>query len=222
MRRAIVVGAGVAGLAASRALSPYFEHVLILDRDRLPETSQPRDGVPQGRHPHALLGGGQRALELLAPGAVPYRVGLDICYERPGYDPFPRRDLGWCGLAMSRPLLELALRRSASCDNVEVREGYRVEHLLLTEDAERVNGVLVSHAGDMQSLAAELVIDASGRGALTLDALAASGRPLPEETSIEVDIGYSTAQVRLAAGSVDWLGLMVLPDAPSTSRGALL
>jgi len=62
-KRAIVVGAGLAGLSTARALPDYFDEVLILDRDELPDEITPRPGVPQGKHPHGLLGGGVKALE---------------------------------------------------------------------------------------------------------------------------------------------------------------
>ena len=41
-KRAIVVGAGLAGLSAARALSDYFDEVLIVDRDELPDEITPR------------------------------------------------------------------------------------------------------------------------------------------------------------------------------------
>ena len=41
---------------------------MILDRDDLPDDAIPRPGVPQGKHPHGLLGGGVKALENLFPG----------------------------------------------------------------------------------------------------------------------------------------------------------
>ena len=97
-KQAIVVGAGMGGLTAARALADHFERVVVLERDALPRDAAHRAGTPQARHVHALLGGGQRALGDLFPGvegdlaragAVPLRVGLDIRAERPGYDPFP-------------------------------------------------------------------------------------------------------------------------------------
>lgn len=57
-RRAVVVGAGMGGLAAARALCDYFEEVLVLERDDLSGEGSPRSGIPQGRHVHALLAGG--------------------------------------------------------------------------------------------------------------------------------------------------------------------
>lgn len=56
--RAVVVGGGLAGLAAARVLSDRFHQVVILDRDQLPNDAIPRSGVPQGKHPHVLLRGG--------------------------------------------------------------------------------------------------------------------------------------------------------------------
>src|SRR4051794_6818323 len=119
-KRAVVIGAGMGGLTAARAAADAFEEVVVLERDELPGDGAQRAGVPQGRHAHGLLAGGQRALEELFPGltadleaggAVRYRIGLDNRLERPGYDPFPQRDLGWDAPALSRPLLEGGGRR---------------------------------------------------------------------------------------------------------------
>src|SRR5262245_43485689 len=119
-KQAIVVGAGIGGLTAARAVADYFERVVVLERDALPERAHPRAGVPQAKHVHALLAGGQRALYALFPGfehdlaqtgAVPLRVALDVRMERPGYDPFPQRDLGWDSYALSRAQLELSMRQ---------------------------------------------------------------------------------------------------------------
>jgi heterodisulfide reductase subunit A-like polyferredoxin len=43
-RRAVVIGAGMAGLAAAKAVAPFFEQVTVLDRDWLPEEPAPRVG----------------------------------------------------------------------------------------------------------------------------------------------------------------------------------
>ena len=118
--QALVIGAGIGGLAAAGAVSDYFEEVIVLERDELPGRVIPRAGTPQAQHTHALLGGGERALGSLFPGftaalkeggAVPCRTGLDILAEVPGFDPFPQRDLGWDSYAMSRPLVEYTLRQ---------------------------------------------------------------------------------------------------------------
>ena len=54
-KHAIVVGAGMGGLLAARALADHFDEVTVLERDALPDSPDPRKGVPQGRHTHGLL-----------------------------------------------------------------------------------------------------------------------------------------------------------------------
>ena len=82
-KQAVVIGAGMAGLAAAGAIADYFEQVTVLERDRLPDQAVPRAGAPQSRHLHALLPGGERALtdlfphferDLIDAGAVPHRM----------------------------------------------------------------------------------------------------------------------------------------------------
>ena len=46
--KAIVVGAGIGGLAAAAALSRHMVEVLVIDRDALPDEIGPRLGVGQG------------------------------------------------------------------------------------------------------------------------------------------------------------------------------
>ena len=65
---AVVIGAGMAGLAAARVLADRFARVTVIDRDHLPPGPVSRRGVPQSAHPHALLAVGRTALETLFPG----------------------------------------------------------------------------------------------------------------------------------------------------------
>jgi phytoene dehydrogenase-like protein len=46
-RQAVVVGAGMGGLAAARALADHFEQVVVLERDALPSDAAHRTGTPQ-------------------------------------------------------------------------------------------------------------------------------------------------------------------------------
>src|SRR6266481_2579548 len=135
-KQAVVFCAGMGGLAAAGVLAEHFERVVVLERDTLPSDAVHRAGTPQSRHIHALLAGGQRALDELFPGfeqdlaragAVPLRVTLDGRIEMPGYDPFPQRDLGFVTHSMSRPLIELAVRRRVEQNtNVTIRPRCRV------------------------------------------------------------------------------------------------
>ena len=66
--RAVVLGAGMAGLLTARVLSDRYQQVIIVERDSVVGVGDARRGVPQGRHAHALLARGQRILEELFPG----------------------------------------------------------------------------------------------------------------------------------------------------------
>jgi flavin-dependent dehydrogenase len=56
LRHAVVVGGGIAGLLAARVLSDHFGCVTLVERDAIArDPAAPRNGVPQGRHVHALL-----------------------------------------------------------------------------------------------------------------------------------------------------------------------
>jgi 2-polyprenyl-6-methoxyphenol hydroxylase-like FAD-dependent oxidoreductase len=232
-REAIVVGGGIGGLAAARVLSDLFERVTVLERDAPAEAHASRAGVPQGKHLHVLLAGGQRALDALLPGftedldrvgAVRIQTGLDLLVERPGFDPFPRRDLGFYSSALSRPQLEFCVRRRVEAiENVRLEPGCRVFGLLPSEDGAAIRGLQFHREGRSETRATDLVVDASGTGELTLAALRATGRPAAPETVIGVDLGYSSAVFEIpAAASPGWKGVMHLSQAPQTSRSGLM
>jgi 2-polyprenyl-6-methoxyphenol hydroxylase-like FAD-dependent oxidoreductase len=233
-KRAVVIGAGMGGLTAAGALADRFDQVVVLERDTLPSGPEYRAGTPQARHVHNLLLSGQRALgelfpgfeqDLVGSGAVPLRSGLDIRIERPGYDPFPQRDLGWLSYAVSRPTIERAVRRRVeSRANTTLRQRCRVQEVLASPDGEAVTGVRYeSEQGTSETIAADLVVDASGRGVLTLDLLQSIGRPRPEETTIGMDLGYATCVFAIPEdASTDWKGVMTFGQAPKNSRGGLM
>ncbi len=70
-QHALVIGASIAGLLAARVLSDHFEQVTVIERDQLTDDAQPRKGVPQGRHAHALLARGASILGELFPDLFP-------------------------------------------------------------------------------------------------------------------------------------------------------
>ncbi len=233
-RHAVVIGAGMGGLAAAKAVAPHFEKVTVLDRDALPGGPVPRAGTPQARHAHALLAGGQKALEELAPGigdeiaeagAVRVRVGINPMFERPGYDPFPRRDLGFGMFCLSRPLLESVCRRRLMRErNVDLRSRARVTEIIPSADRSAVSAVLYEDdAGKPDTLAADLVVDASGRAAPTQAFLERIGSRKPDVTEIGIDIGYATAIFEIPADApTEWIGAVHLPTPPETSGGAFI
>jgi 2-polyprenyl-6-methoxyphenol hydroxylase-like FAD-dependent oxidoreductase len=232
--QAVVIGAGMAGMPAARVLSDYFEKVVVLESDILPSDPAPRAGTPQSKHVHVLLAGGLQALESLFPGfrqslsgagAQLLRVSVDTLWERPGYESFPRRDLGFTSYSMTRPLLESVVRKKvASIGSIAIRERCRAQQLITTDDGTTVKGVSCLNAdGQREEIQADLVIDASSNGQLTLNLLAALSLPAPEETKVGMDSGYSTTLFEMPPdASTDWKGISTLPQAPVNRRGSLL
>jgi len=166
----------------------------VLERDTLPLDESHRIGTPQSRHVHALLGGGQRALcdlfpgfedDLASAGAVPLRVGLDIRFETPDFDPFPVRDLGLVTYSMSRPLIELTVRRRVvQHANITIRGHYRVRDIVAASGGDAVSAIRFENAKrESETLAADLVVDASGHGNLTLGLLQAIAGRRPKRRS---------------------------------------
>jgi 2-polyprenyl-6-methoxyphenol hydroxylase-like FAD-dependent oxidoreductase len=138
MTRAVVIGAGIAGVAAAAAVAPSFDEVVVLDKDELPDGPLHRRGVAQDTQVHILLKGGEFWLEqllpgaraaLLAAGAVEVRQAVDVSiWERDAWQ--VARDLGHSQFLLSRPAYEHALRRCVlALGNVQIRDRTSVESL---------------------------------------------------------------------------------------------
>jgi 2-polyprenyl-6-methoxyphenol hydroxylase-like FAD-dependent oxidoreductase len=233
-KHAIVIGAGLGGLAAAKAVAAHFERVTVFDRDALPEAPAQRSGTPQARHTHALLAGGHRALERLFPGiehdlieagAVRMRVRSDMRFELPGFDPYPQRDFGFDQFCLSRPLLERICRRRIEREsNIEVRPRTRVTELTAAPDNRGAAGVRFENVrGKPEILAADLVVDASGRASLTLPFLETIGASKPATIEIGMDQAYSTAVFEKPEDAPKgWLGVLHLPTPPGSSRFGII
>src|SRR5436305_10252083 len=119
---AVVIGAGMAGLVTSRILSGHFDSVTVVERDRLPEETGARRGIPQGQHLHVLLNKGASLLRELFPDlpaalaerGAPYVDGIaDVRWYHFGVwkTRFPSPIQGY---SQSRPFLEQCVRRCLS------------------------------------------------------------------------------------------------------------
>lgn len=177
-RRAIIVGGGIGGLLSAAAAAASFDEVLLLERDDYPPRPQgaappPRPGVPQSRCLHmltvygmgcfdALLPGWRREVE--AAGGERFDLGADARWCLPS-GAVAHFEAGLEIYACSRFVLEQALRRRLDdLGSVRPMPGTVVDGLRFDPSGEQVCGVLAQREGQAEELAAELVVDVSGRG----------------------------------------------------------
>jgi 2-polyprenyl-6-methoxyphenol hydroxylase-like FAD-dependent oxidoreductase len=225
-RHAIVYGGSVAGLISAGVLSRHFERVTLVERDRFEPGTQPRKGVPQGAHVHGLLERGMDVLCDIFPGfKEALRAAGSIFIDMTGDHAWymaglwrPRIQSGITLYAQSRPLLESVIRECLrTLPNVHVLDGREVMGFQTSADKARVTGVQVRAPGGGQeeTLEAELVVDATGRGSRTPQWLEALGYPRVEETNIHVDVVYASRLYRRPPGFVaDWKMMSIAPELP--------
>ncbi|WP_149181906.1 FAD-dependent monooxygenase [Streptomyces sp. TRM49041] len=235
-RHAVVIGGSIAGLLAARALAEHAEQVTVVERDRFPEEAEPRAGVPQGRHLHVLLEAGQRAVDQLLPGVVDElracgarRVGMpeDVVQWQAGA--WYRRTAATAYLLTgSRPLVEQVIRHRVLADR-RIRAVPGTEAVGLAGDATRVSGVLVRERGagrveEPRLIAADLVVDASGRGSRAPQWLAALGAEPPREETLDTGLAYATRVYRNErhGDDTDGLGYYIVPNPGQTYGGVAL
>ena len=234
---AAVLGASMAGLLAARVLAEFYETVTVVERDLLPASPVNRRGVPQGRHVHVLLTRGSQILAELFPGFVEELVmagaqvfdGADLSegYFSFGGHTFVRsgrfNDPAPLFLA-SRSLLEsLVRRRVHAVANIDVLEGHDVVALTSTSGRDRVTGarVCAHDGGGERVLAADLVVDATGRGARTPAFLDSLGYGRPREDHVGMRLVYVSQPLRIPAGMLNEVAVVVGPVASRPTGMAL-
>lgn len=238
-RSAIVIGGSIAGMCTARVLARYFSRVTIVDADALSGDGFTRKGVPQSGHPHALSQRGRSELEALFPGtiaALRAAGGLELDqgsefarYTTRGWVPRFRAD--HTVLGCSRTLLENTIRKQFRAQVPEVAwlEGRRVQQITVAEERPgQVSGVSVRAAdGGSSWMAADFVVDASGRASRLAHWLDQLGLPMPKEQRIDSHACYAT---RLFEAPPDdklpqswwWRGVMIDPDVPDLPRWGML
>ncbi|WP_344013884.1 NAD(P)/FAD-dependent oxidoreductase [Streptomyces thermospinosisporus] len=208
-RRAVVIGAGLAGMLAAAVLSDAgVDEVIVLDRDELPDHPGHRRGLPQGRHAHLLMAGGIAALEELVPGVrkrllaagaheIPLNSGMLALTSEGWLRRFKRE--GPVMLTCSRALVDWVVRTAVlDQTRVEIRRAAAVG---LTGTAQRVTGVRTGAPGEEGDLEADLVVDASGRGTRVVSWLDALGITGIRERTVDSGLVNATRIFRTPDGA---------------------
>ena len=232
LNHAVVIGGSIAGLMAARVLSDYFSQVTILERDHLPDPPASRAGVPQDRHVHVLLQRGAMIAGRLFPtieetlqAAGAHRVDLiadaQVKLRGQWLERYPSDKFTF---ACSRILLESVMRQQVQAiPNIAFESSAQV--LGLVADGDQISGVHVRWKNrdqeDIQS--ADLVVDASGRTSKAPQWLAEIGYDEPEESVIDVQLGYAGRRYQAPTdGAFDWKIMMVSQQPPVKSRAGLI
>ncbi|WP_320778127.1 NAD(P)/FAD-dependent oxidoreductase [Streptomyces sp. CRN 30] len=220
-RRAVVIGAGLAGMLAAAALSTTVDEVVVLERDDLPDGPEHRKGLPQGRHAHLLMAGGLAAMEDLVPGVgmrehllsvgahdIPLGSGM-VALTSEGWFRRWRHD-GPHMITCTRALLDRAVRVAVlDHTKTELRAAGAVG---LLGTRERVTGVRVSGAEGERELAADLVVDAGGRGSRLFTWLAGLGLTGVREKTVDCGLVNATRLYRVPDGAERFPLTMVQAD----------
>ncbi|MFE3782244.1 FAD-dependent oxidoreductase [Amycolatopsis sp. NPDC059090] len=203
-RRAVVIGAGMAGLIAARVLSDHAEQVVVIERDSSDVNAGARPGVPQGTQVHALLPAGVVQLERWFPGfaaqaaeggaVVPPADGSRAQFFLNGsLRAAPPIMQDSPGLMSTRPFLEaLVRRRTLAVRNIRLVNG-RADGIVF--DGDRVTGVrfVPAGAGKAVSEDSDLVVDAMGRSSRLGDWLEGNSWPRPPMRRMPIKLNYASA-----------------------------
>lgn len=228
MTSALVLGGGHAGMLAARALSAHVDEVVVVEAHRYPALPGPRPGVPQAFHSHVLVTAGVRALEALLPGTPAqllalgaHRRGLPdgaLVLTAQGW--FRRHETGAFLLSCSRWLTDHVVRaRVLGAGRVSVREGTRVLGLL--GDRTRVTGAVLGRDGAVESVRADLVVDATGRRSRAAQWLEALGAPGVEQETVDPGQAYATRVYQAPAELAEIVPAVMLHPRPAGGRPGL-
>jgi len=230
-KHAVVIGGSIGGLLAARVLGRYFERVTVVERDHISDDFEPRQGVPQGAHVHVIFGGGVRVIERLFPGifaemtnagAVVCDFAKDLCWYHHGVWKL-RTVSDLTSYWQSRPFLEAHIRRRARMDpNVTLLQRCEVVRLVSNSGNSQITGVAIQHRDDggrEEPIKADLVVDAAGRASRTPLWLEALGLAKPEETTVEINIGYASRTYQQSESATrDWRILATYATPPYQTR----
>ena len=220
--RVAVIGAGMAGLFAALALAPTGREIALFERDPPPPEGGDeaafehwaRRGVGHLRHSHGFLARLQGLLakehpdllaELTAAGVREISLAESLPTAlRESYRP-QAGDAALTCFVSRRTTVELVMRRHVEAlPNVSLHADAFVRGPIFEprESGLTAVGLRLEDGPGQREVAADLVIDAGGKGSDAIDALADAGVSIPEEDE-PCAILYYTRFYRLRPGETE-------------------
>ncbi|MFT6904405.1 MAG: flavin-dependent dehydrogenase [Oleiphilaceae bacterium] len=239
MSKAIVIGAGIAGLINAKILAKHFNEVIILEKDKVSDDCIPehRKGLPQAHHQHILLMKGRELFESIFPGFDNELASMgapELSYSNDiglyvGHGKLPRFPSDLKVRPSRRIWIDALVRkRVESLPNVVIKSNIQVQHLDFNQKQNRVTGLIFSetHQGGSAAdnaqtkFSADLVIDCSGRGSRIVKWLKELGFTDIESTVIDPKLGYASCLLKIPENYSGVRGIEVAPHAPDNPRAA--
>jgi 2-polyprenyl-6-methoxyphenol hydroxylase-like FAD-dependent oxidoreductase len=221
----VVLGAGLAGLAAALAFARSGRRVVLLERDGPTQGTTAdalfehwdRPGIAHFRQPHNFLALARQVLLEHAPDVLEAALALGAVENRQ-YELLPGEtqagDEAFVSICSRRPVFEAALRRAVDGEpRIDVRGATRVTGLVAADAGKegtlRITG---ARTDDGAEVAAELVVDALGRTSKVLSWLVELGARPPLERRSECGLLYYSRHFRFRPG-------VEVPKLPVLLRG---
>jgi len=231
MDRLVVVGGGIAGLAAAMSLRRYFSEVCVIERDGYyRDDKSVRSHTPQGHHVHVLLARGLLALTRIVPQLPDWldEMGLRegdlaedvrICFNGKW---LPRHRSGIPVRPCTRAALEhLLLRAAENSENIRVLEKCRVVGILGRDEVEGVR--VLGESGDEEIVKGDLVVLASGRASQLPNWLKGIAIDEIPEDIVDAGVTYNSCIFRAPSGySDDWRVIASSPKFPDQPEGGVI
>ncbi len=203
-KRAVIMGASLAGILTAQAISEFYDEVWIFDLGEIPTEKAHRKVTPQSQHPHAVKERGLRNIEKLFPGFLAEGKTLgateldsfnEVDFYRGPFKLFNSPSASKV-LLLSRTGIEHILRtRILKNEKVTFFEKSKVNSIELDLTKTNIVAALVETAEGSFRIPCKTFFDCSGRSSPMPKILERIGKQSPKEDIVKVSIRYSTVVV---------------------------
>ena len=225
--KAVVIGGSIAGLLSAKILADYFHRVIIVEKDKLPDTPQPRRGVPQSVQPHVLFARGYRILgelfpeieaKLIANGALSIDWAKEFKHFFAGHwSSTSENSSDVVSITCSRYVLEWTIRQELSkLPQINFIEADKVTELIYDATENSIKGICLQSP---EKINADLVVDASGRSSQALKWLEQIEVTTVPKTVVNPFLGYATRRYKISKDvKLNWKVLLISQTPPKDKR----